>query len=316
MNAEAKIIDIQIQPVKGGGSLKLSTARMTKAGLETVDGKIRDHGLVAVSEEAGQQGFHHFLTQRVRVNPADNLFVPGTGELAKAVPKINQDGKLTFTFNKETIVDFGEENDDQTRIRPVQVWEYWGAGIEVPGLSDFFSDHLNRDVKIMRTAGPWSRMSRQNFMENTNPARAHDGYPVHAVAWRDAEAIFRGINEEIDPSRFRYQLLLDGLEFREMHGYEGGEINGVSFKQPKPSDRCEVTGRDQETGEFSSIKPLAGLAAIGAGRWIRPDSGKKVHVVGENWLPLGETVVAIGDIVKFTERRTRPIQFEESKPKS
>lgn len=316
MSTEAKIIDIQIQPLKGGGSLGIPEARMTTAGLETVDGQIKDHGLVVVTGQVGEQGFHHFLTQRVRVSPKDNLYVPGTGDLALAVPQY-ENGKLAFVFNGQSeVLDPGEENDDLTRIRPVQVWEYWGAGLEVPVLSEFMSDNLHREVKVMRTSGPWNRMSRQNFMENTNPARAYDGYPVHAVEWGDAEAVFKGIGAETDPSRFRYQVLLNGLGFREIHGYEGGKVNGVGFKQPKPCDRCEVTGRDQETGEFSPIKPLAGFSAIGAGRWIRPDNNKRVHVMGENWLPLGETVIGIGDIVKFTTGRVREIQFEELKPKS
>lgn len=51
MPIEAKVRGLQIQPLKGGGPIKLEVARMTMAGLETVDRRIKDHFLVAVTEE-------------------------------------------------------------------------------------------------------------------------------------------------------------------------------------------------------------------------------------------------------------------------
>lgn len=310
---EAKIKDLQIQPLKGGGPLKLEVARVTMAGLETVDGRIKDHFLVAVTEEQDSEGFHNFLTQRVQIDPEKNLFVPGDPRLNLARTE-DRDGSLFFSFaGQNEVVDLGEEADDPTRIIPVQVWEYRGGAIEVPTLSEWLSDNLQRRVKVTRTSGPWSRMSKQNFMENNNPLRAQDGYPVHAVAWEDSVAIFGAIGAETDPNRFRYQVLLEGLEFRSIHNFARGVINGVRVEQPKPCDRCEVTGIDQNRGAFSRIKPLAGLVKLGVGRWIRSDNGNKVQIVGENWLPQGETIIRNGDTFRFTDLKEVPLQFEEPK---
>lgn len=311
MSIEARIKDLQIQPLKGGGPLKLTEARMTKAGLETVDGRIEDHFLVAVTEELDDSGYHNFLTQRVQVDPKKNLFVSGSPRLALAVPEVKE-SQLVFKFdNRNEVVDPGEDADEPTNIIPVQVWEYRGGAIEVPLLSKWLSDCLQRSVKVARTNGPWNRGARQNFMENDSPLRAQDGYPVHAITWEDAVAVFQALGAEVDPNRFRYQILLDGLQFRSIHNYAGGEINGVQIKQPKPCDRCEVTGIDQIKGEFSKTKPLAGLAKLRAGRWERPDNGNKVQIMGENWLPLGETIIRNGDIFTFTDLRKIPLQFEE-----
>lgn len=313
MPIEAKVRDLQMQPLKGGSPLKLEVARMTMAGLETVDGRIKDHFLVAVTEEQDSQGFHNFLTQRVQIDPDKNLFVPGTARLNLVRPQ-NRNGKLLFNFEGQNeIADLGQEADDPTRVIPVQVWEYRGGAIEVPTLSEWLSDNLQRRVKVARTSGPWNRMSKQNFMENNNPLRAQDGYPVHAIAWEDAVAIFGALGAEVDPNRFRYQVLLEGLDFRSIHNFARGVINGVTVEQPKPCDRCEVTGIDQNKGEFSRIKPLAGLVKLGVGRWIRPDNGNKVQIVGENWLPQGETVIKNGDTFTFTDLKEIPLQFEEPK---
>ena len=313
---EAKVRNLQIQPLKGGGPLRLGVAVMTMAGLQTESYRIKDHFLVAVTEKQDSQGYHNFLTQRVQVDPDKNLFVPGDPRLALVKPEIDR-GELVFSFEQKYYVhDLGEEADDPTRVIPVQVWEYRGGAIEVPTLSEWLSDNLQRRVKVARTTGPWNRMARQNFMVNENPLRAQDGYPVHAVAWEDAAAVFGVLGVEVDPNRFRYQVLLEGLQFRSIHNYARGAINGVRVEQPKPCDRCEVTGIDQNTGEFSRIKPLAGIVKVGASRWIRPDNGNKVHIMGENWLPQGETVIRPGDTFTFTDFKDIPLQFEEPKQRS
>jgi uncharacterized protein YcbX len=309
---ETRVKDIQIQPIKGGGPLQLKRAKITPAGIETIDGKIKDHGLFAVTADTDNDGHHNFLTQRVQVDPDKNLFVAGDPRLALINP-VSSEEQLSFVFNGTSSADDpGEENDNPQNVIPVQVWEYRGKAVEVPVLSEWLSDNLQRGVKVARTTGPWSRMSRQNFMTNNNPLRAQDGYPVHTVSNEDVERVFDAIGQPPDPNRFRYQLLLEGFsEFRQIHNFEEVEISGTKILQPKPCDRCEVTGIDQEKGEFSRIKPLAGIAKSGAGRWIRPDNGNKVHIMGENWLPQGEAVVNVGDPVLFTLQRDVPLTIEQ-----
>ncbi len=315
MMLEARVLDLQMQPLKGSDALKkLPEARMTKAGLETVDGSIQDHFLVAVTAETDEHGDHNFFTQRVQVDPKKNLFVAGTPQLALVQPEQRGDA-LVFHFQQEEIPVPHLAEDDPSRVIPVQVWEYRGKAVEVPILSEWLSDQLKRRILVARTSGLWNRLARQNFEKNDNPLRAQDGYPVHAVTWADAEAVFAAIGAPVDPNRFRYQVLLGGVPFRQIHDYARGTINDVEVHQPKPCGRCEVTGIDQETGEFSRVKPLAGLARLGVGRWIRSETQKE-QVMGENWLPMGETVIRQGDIFRFTDLRETPLQFEAPKPRN
>lgn len=308
---EAQVLDLQIQPLKGGSPLKLEEASMKKSGLETVGGDIQDHFLVTVDATTDHHGDHNFFTQRVQVDPAKNMFVAGTPQLALVRPEQRGD-RLFFRFNGSEVQVPHKADDDLSNVIPVQVWEYRGKAVEVPIISEWLSDQLKRQVKVARTSGPWSRMSRQNFEANTNPLRAQDGYPIHAIASDDAERVFATIGVPVDANRFRYQVLLGGVPFRRIHDYSAGSINGVEVHQPKPCGRCEVTGIDQNTGEFSRIKPLAGLARMGVGRWLRKD-GQKDHIMGENWLPFGETIIRKGDIFRFTSLRREPLQFEASK---
>jgi uncharacterized protein len=295
MSVEATIRDIQIQPIKGGGPLTLTEALMTKAGLETVDGNIQDHFLFAVDANTDHLGDHNFLTQRVRIDHEKNLFVPGDPKLALIKPE--------------------QRGDDLSRVIPVQVWEFRGKAVEVPIISEWLSDQIKRKVLVARTSGPWDRLSRQNFEVNDNPIRAQDGYPIHAVTWADVQAVFDAIGAPPDANRFRYQLLLDGVAVREIHDYGVAYVNGVEIHFPKPCGRCEVTGIDQEQGEYSKVKPLAGLARLKMPRWQSDEKDEKVkdHIVGENLLAMEETIIRQGDIFQLAELRATPLRFEEVK---
>ncbi len=303
---ETRIHDLQIQPIKGGGPLKLEQARMTRAGLETVDGRIQDHALFVVTRETGDRGFHHFLTQRVQVDPSKNIYARGDPRLALVKPAKNDQLFLSWDGIEEIAVNL---SDDLSKVMPVQLFEYWGAALEVPKLSEWLSDHLNMGVRVVSTRGPWNRRAKQNFRTNDNPLRAQDGYGIHVALLEDATAAFEAIGADVDPNRFRYQVLLAEAPAWSLHDYSEGEINGVEVWQPKPCDRCEVTGIDQDKGEFSRVKPLAGLIKAGRGRWIRGDNNKRVQIMGENWLPQGEGTIAIGDTFRYTQRR-KPLQFE------
>jgi uncharacterized protein YcbX len=312
---EAWIKNIQIQPMKGAGALPLQEARITKRGLETLSGNIQDHFLFVVDGKPDVHGDHNFLTQRIRIDPEKNLLVPGDRRLAAFHPSIRWDGSLVFQYNNERFAVPHKHEDDPTRVLPVQVWEHRGKAIEVPRMSEWMSDMLGRPLKVARTAGAWNRMARQNYEVNDNPMGAQDGYPIHAVAYSDAEVSFNALGAAVDPNRFRYQLLLGGLKPGQIHAYEELSINDVKIRQPKPCARCEVTGNDQQTGELSPIKPLAGLVKARVPRWISGEdkSGKPQmeHIMGENWLPKGDTFVREGDTVRFLTPRQKPLVLEK-----
>ncbi|MFS8159993.1 MAG: hypothetical protein ACMG6E_07245, partial [Candidatus Roizmanbacteria bacterium] len=195
---EAKVRDIQIQPLKSGGSLTLEEARMNLSGLETLNGRIKDHFLVAVSGEKDGVGDYNFFTQRIQVDQNKGLLVSGTPELALVKPRVEGE-KLFFDFKGDPVAVPDMEDDDLSRTLPVQVWEHRGLAVEIPTLSEWLSDSLGRNVKVARTNGPWNRMSRQNFQKNENPLRAQEGYPIHAVTWEDVVAMFGAIDAKADP---------------------------------------------------------------------------------------------------------------------
>src|SRR5579884_766883 len=301
---EARVVDIQIQPIKGGGPLKLGSARITKSGLETIDGRILDHSLFVVDVRLNPEGDHPLLTQRTRLAPEYAMTFPGTPKLALIRPRLNADG-LVLTFDGADPIGVpGGDHLDATQALPVRLFRYRGQALEVRRLSQWLTTHLDRDVKVVRTSGPWDRMTSSDFAANENPLRAQDGYPVHAVVRGDVEAAFRARGATPDAGRFRYQILLEGLPLWSIHEHAEAVVGGVRMVQAKPCDRCEVTAINQETGELSDVKPLAGLRQAGSPIWIRPDTGGRTRIMGESWIPLGEVVIGVGDTVHFRGRRS------------
>lgn len=291
---ECQVSAIRIYPLKSGGALELESARITPAGVETLDGKVKDHGLLLVRGEPDQQGTHDFITQRDKRNPNDRKEKPQSfAELALIRPRI-EDGRLILSWNNDQVI--VPEDDCPEIIIPVRVWEYEGRGLEIPLLSDWASDHLQYSVRVVATRGPWNRQSRQNYLRNWNPLRAQDGYPVHAVLLEDVLAMSEQAGQEIPWSRFRPQVLLEGMPAWSLHDIFAFELAGIPILQPKPCERCETTQVDQITGQISSLKPLKYLNRIRPGGWINQE-GQRKQIVGENWLPLASGAVNIGDKV-------------------
>ncbi len=312
----ARVKSAQIRPLKGADSIDFTTVRMTPAGIESVDGVAIDHQFVAVTEEPGSRGFHHFLSLRTQVDPSKHLYAPGEPRLALVKPayeELSQD--FTFGWREPNTEQIAVPREyDPNLILPIQVWEHWGGAIEEPVLSEWLSDQLKRNVLVARTGVyPWTRLAKQNYLPNHNPLRAQDGYPVHITLQEDIDEMSRVSGETVPHERFRDQFTLERLPAWSLHDYSAWEVNGVEVWQPKPCDRCEVTGKDERSGELSSLKPLAAVNKLRP-RWIN-NRGEPKQIVGENLLPQGTTLVVVGDLFIPIALREVPLTFEEPKPK-
>lgn len=294
---EGRVLALRIYPLKSGGGLELTEARITPAGMETVDGVAKDHELFLVRSIPNQDGTHDFITQRDKRDLQDRP--QSFAELALVKPAI-ENGRLILSWQGDQVTVPQELYPEI--IIPVRVWEYEGEGLEVPLLSQWASDHLKYNVRAVRATGPWNRSSRQNYLRNWNPLRAQDGYPVHAVLLEDVMAMSEQAGEEIPWNRFRPQVLLAGMPAWSLHDIFALELQGIPVLQPKPCERCETTQVDQETGRISPLKPLAYLKRIRP-PWVNQE-GQRKQIVGENWLPLASGEVRIGDKIAVLATRT------------
>lgn len=303
---EGQVLALRIYPLKSGGGLDLERARITPAGMETVDGVAKDHELFLVRGIPNQDGIHDFITQRDKRDPKDRP--QSFAELALVKPVV-ENGRLILSWQGDQVT-VPQELCPEIII-PVRVWEYEGEGLEIPILSEWASDHLRYNVRAVATRGPWNRLTRQNYLKNSNPLRAQDGYPVHAVLLEDVLAMSEEAGEEIPWDRFRPQVLLQGMSAWSLHQIFALELAGIPILQPKPCERCETTQVDQETGLISQLKPLACLKRIRS-PWTN-QAGQRKQIVGENWLPLASGEVSIGSRVTILATRADPLQYSQDK---
>lgn len=300
----AKIKHIAIYPIKSGGRLELAEAMLTSAGIETTSG-ISDHGLMIVRGTPDENGVHQFITQRDNKAKATKTErAKSFAELALIKPQL-QDGELILTWNGQQPIEVSRESD-QTKILVVNIWKHTGPAVEVPALSEWATDQLKFGVRVVRTSGLWDRMTRQNYIVNDNTLRAQDGYPVHWFPMEDVVELSEKAGVEIPWTRFRPQIVVEGMKAQAVHQVFEGTIAGIPFVDGRPCDRCQIPQIDQDKGEMTNIKPLALLKSYK--KWIKPD-GEVGYLFGEYMLSKGVGKVALGDELVVTSHRNPPLLY-------
>lgn len=301
---QARIKHIAIYPIKSGGRLELGEALLTPTGLETLNG-IPDHGLMLVRGMSDEAGVHKFITQRDNKTKATKTErAQSFAELALIKPQL-RDGELVLTWNGQQPFEVPRESDP-SRVLYVNIWLHTGPAVEVPELSEWAADQLKFDVKAVRTAGPWDRMTRQNYLENNNPVRTQDGYPVHWFPVEDLLELSEKAGAEVPWTRFRPQIVVEGMPSQAVHQVFEGTIAGIPFVDAKPCDRCQIPQINQDSGEVTNIKPLSVLKTYK--KWIKND-GDIGYIFGENMLPLDSGVIAVGDQLVVSSHRNPSLVY-------
>ncbi len=301
-----KINHLAIYPVKSGGRYDIPHGRITRSGLETISG-IKDHGLAVVRAKANADGLHEVVTQRDKRDSSDRTERPQSfSELALIKPS-EKSGQLQLFWGSLGVEGVGiPSRADQPGDTPIQVWEHRGNAIEIPEGSEWLSDHLEFDVKLVEMGSDWNRLARQNYMQNTNDGRFWDGYPIHFVNSRSVEELSQRAGFDVPWQDFRPQIVADfGIPNVE-HQIHSGRVGSVEFVCPKPCDRCSITGVNSETGQLKVFKPLTELAKYRL--WLNQDGDPKT-IMGENLLPLNEASVFQGDIITATDLRNPALVF-------
>lgn len=116
-------------------------------------------------------------------------------------------------------------------------------------------------------------------------------YPRNVVSMINPEtvrAIGRRIGAEVDPLRFRGNLIVDGLAAWEEFGWVGTRISagGVTFAAVKRINRCAATNVDPVTGARDLTIPRSLLEAYG-----HADCGVYLEVVSGGELSVGDTIL-------------------------
>ena len=121
-----------------------------------------------------------------------------------------------------------------------------------------------------------------------------DGYPVLATSDASLSDLNERLLHPVGMDRFRTNLVVSGFPAWAEDDWHSLRVGAVRFRAVKPCARCVVTTVDQRTGKRPDrVEPLATLA-----RFRGHGSGEVLF--GQNFIPVEEGVVSVGDAVEVT----------------
>jgi uncharacterized protein len=161
----------------------------------------------------------------------------------------------------------------------------------------WLSAALDRKVRLYHLDDPTRRPVDPEYAVDTDRVSLADGYPLLLTNSASLAAVNDWVAEEsphewpLPMTRFRPSVVVEGAPAWAEDGWLGGRlrIGGVTFRAPKPCDRCVVTTTDQESG----ARGREPLRTLGRHRNI----GRKL-LFGLNLIPDGTGEIRVGDEVE------------------
>ncbi|RFC64147.1 MOSC domain-containing protein [Fulvimarina endophytica] len=271
---------IHVHPVKGGRSVSLEAAELSREGL------LGDRRWMLVDADG------KFVTQRQM--PA----------LARLEAEMTEDGLiLVFGETGERFVPFPDGSERLT----ARIWrDAVDVALADPETQGAIARWFGRDLRLVYQDRV-ERLADPDFAPDESPVSLADGYPIliaTTASLRDLNS--RLVYDGLDPvpmSRFRPNLVIDEAEAWREDGWSAIRIGGVVLDLVKPCARCTVTTVDQMDGAFAGEEPLRIL------RETRMSADRRVPGVlfGWNAVPRGEGRLDVGDRVEVLATHERDI---------
>jgi uncharacterized protein YcbX len=232
------VAELNLYPIKGCRGLSVRSAQMAATGLE-IDG-IGDREWVVVDAEL------EFLSQREHPRMAmietrfvgESLRVKAPGMLALEVP-------------------FASEGD----VVEVRVWNDRISAVTQGEVADaWFSRFLGVPARLVRFDPETRRIANQSYTGAVeSPYKFADAFAfliTNVASLEDLNArLARNRIAPITMTRFRPNIVLDGLPAFEEDYVSELRCGNVLIRPVKPCARCTVPGVDPVTGEASTAVP-------------------------------------------------------------
>lgn len=231
------------------------------------------------------------------VDPATGLAVTqrDVPAMTQVMPGPDGAGIVLRTAGLADLVVAPPHDDDLTDVI------IWGHRLKAAragdAADDWLSTALDRKVRLVWLDDPRRRAVDPEYADPGDTVSFADGYPVLLTNLASLDALNDLIAETgsgegpLPMTRFRPNLVVAGASPWAEDAWIGGRIRigGVTFRVPKPCDRCVVTTTDQETGE----RGREPLRTLGRHRNV----GQKL-LFGANLIPDGRGSVRPGDPVE------------------
>jgi len=271
-----RVASLHVHPLKGCHRVDVDTAEVEPWGLAG------DRRWLIVDADGGRA-----VTQRevprlatVRPTPVPGglvLRTPGQPDLDVAAPGASNLGRPVDSAGGDQVsVELFRQRYKAARV---------GAAADA-----WLSAALDRDVRLTYLDDPEQRPVDPGYAGPGDTVSFADAYPVLVANTASLDALNGWLDEPVPMTRFRPNVVVTGFPAWAEDGWTGGRlrIGALTFRVPKPCDRCVVTTVDQESGE-KGREPLHTL-----GRMRRFPGGLMFAV---HLIPDGTGRIAVGDPV-------------------
>lgn len=239
----ARIAELHVYPLKSGHRIELASAVVTLSGLQW-----DRHWMVV--DRAGT-----FVSQRTHPR------------LALIVPELAADHLLLRAPTQRPL---RVPREPRGASVPVRVWDERCSGLDQgEEAARWVSEALGAEVRLVRVpAAPPRQASARYAGSAAAPIAFPDGYPLLVCNRASLEALNERMPQPVPMTRFRPNVVLEGLEPFAEDRIAEVRTGGVVLRLVKPCTRCVITATDQESGERST-DPLAVLRTFRFDRTLR-----------------------------------------------
>ncbi len=265
------VSSIYIYPIKSLGGVSLTHSLIEERGLQY------DRRWV-LTDSTGL-----FITQRkypilslLQVNMADDVIT--------VFHKDNPNHQISFGIAQQ----IGEKVN-------VTIWDDLTKGIEVETrVSNWFSDYMNMQVKLMRMPEHERRSVDPRYANNDEIVSFADAYPCLIIGQSSLDELNAKLEKPVLMDRFRPNIVFTGGEPHAEDSICDFEIDTISFSAVKPCARCVLITIDQQKGT-KSAEPLKTLSKY------RTFNNKIMF--GQNLIHNGSGIIKIGAEIKIKSRK-------------
>jgi uncharacterized protein YcbX len=221
---------------------------------------------VAIAGERGLQGDREWM-----VTDAAGRFLTQRSHPGLAAIRPSFEGEtLVLRHPRLDPIALPRDGDARWTRRRVRVWDDEVDAAEAdPAACAWVSEALGHEARLVRAgrgtmrqpSGPWRG-------DSPAPVNFPDAYPLLVCNRASLEDLNRRLPDPLPMTRFRPNLVIEGLGPYAEDGIEALQFGPVRLRLVKACTRCSTTTIDQETG-FASGNPLPALKAYRFDRALR-----------------------------------------------
>ncbi len=171
---------------------------------------------------------------------------------------------------------------------PVNIWKSKGVAAIDQGddVANWFSEWLDRDVRLVHIAGGIQRKVSQDYAIKADDHTGFaDGYPILIISEESLQDLNSKLEKPLPMNRFRPNIVVEAGEPFAEDTWKRIKIGDVEMALVKPCARCVVTTIDKETLEKGK-EPLKTLE-----KYRRHELGA---IFGMNVIPLNRGRLEVG----------------------